>query len=317
MEQKDINESVEVNEVPQTESSIGETQVAYTFKDFLKMIGKHWVALVLGALIGLAGGVVYDRYVQKPKYESSASIYILNDDVSDKANEVITYAKNMARIASNYMTQTEVKEAACKLLTGDIVYQTAEDENGKAQPVEGAYTSSNKYTQFVKVGEDGEKIYDTTSLGKCYKVTLEQFNTSDTSIFIHVTATTKNEELSIDVANAVVSATMMLSEQDNNSPIAKQLKGYVHCMAPANSATNTATKAYVLAIIGTLLGAILGAVYGILRVMLNTRVATKKELEIVTGIKVIGMIPNYIEKDTQESTLEKDDAEHKDKKEAE
>ena len=84
MEQKDINESVETLE-PQTESSIGETQVAYTFKDFLKMIGKHWVALVLAALLGLAGGVVYGRYVQKPKYEASSSLYILNNEVSDKA----------------------------------------------------------------------------------------------------------------------------------------------------------------------------------------------------------------------------------------
>lgn len=309
MEQKDINESVETLE-PQTESSIGETQVAYTFKDFLKMIGKHWVALVLAALLGLAGGVVYGRYVQKPKYEASSSLYILNNEVSDKANDRITYAKNMARIASNYMTQTEVKEVACKLLTGDLEYK------GKENSFEGAYTPYGKYAVFAKTNDNNEKVYDTTALGKCYKVTLEQFNTSDTSIFLHINTTTKNEELSIDVANAVVSATMMLTEDEESSPIAKELKGYIHCMAPANSATNTATKTYVLAIIGTLLGAILGAAYGILRVMLSTRVATKKELEIITGIKVIGMIPNYIEKeDSTQSTLEKDDAEHKVEKE--
>ncbi len=309
MEQKDINESVETLE-PQTESSIGETQVAYTFKDFLKMIGKHWVALVLAALLGLAGGVVYGRYVQKPKYEASSSLYILNNEVSDKANDRITYAKNMARIASNYMTQTEVKEVACKLLTGDLEYK------GKENGFEGAYTPYGKYAVFAKTNDNNEKVYDTTALGKCYKVTLEQFNTSDTSIFLHINATTKNAELSMDVANAVVSATMMLTESDASSPIAQNLKGYVHCMAPANSANNTATSTAVLAIIGTLIGAILGAVYGILRVMLSTRVSTKKELEILTNVKVIGMIPDYIDnKEAEQSTLEKDDAKLKDAKE--
>ena len=291
MEQRDLNENVEAIETP-AESMSSEAQVSYSLKDFFKMIGRHWIALILGGLIGLAGGIVYGRYIQKPKYQATSSIYILDDNGSGTAQEVITVAKNMARIASNYMTQSEVREQACKLLTGDATYLE--------------YVPENTYPQY-KSETDGVVSYNISALKKSYSVTLEQFSSNDTSIFLHVTTTTKNADLSIDMANAVVCATRMLTENGETGTVAGTLKGYVHPMAPANDATNTATSAVVLASVGVVLGLVVGAGYGILRELLNTKVSTKRELEIITGIKVIGMIPNYIEKKPEESTLEADD----------
>ena len=290
MEQKDINESTASFE-PSTESSIGETQVSYSIKDFVKMVAKHWIGFVLCGLMGLAAGVVYCRYIQQPKYQAKSTVYVLKKADKDEA-EAITYAKNMARLASMYMAQDEVKEQACKLLTGVDTYTE--------------YSPYNIYPTF-KDTSTGETKYATSMLGGYYTVTLEQFSNSDTSIFIHVTSTTKDPELSIDVANAVVYATKMLTENSNSSGVANILSGYINPLSIANSANNTATRATVLGTIGGLLGVIVGIAYGILREMLNTRVSTKKELEIITGVKVIGMIPNYIEKEPEESELELDD----------
>ncbi|MBP5091015.1 MAG: hypothetical protein J6328_00430 [Bacilli bacterium] len=297
MEQKDINETFEQPIENPSESSIGETQVAYSIKDFFKMVGKHWIGLVIGLLLGLSAGVIYGRYVQKPKYQATATIYIWNDDASDKLSEKTSTAKNMARLTYNYMTQNEVREQACKLLSGESTY------------TEFALYADEPYKN-LRSDSDGEIKYATGTLGGYYSVTLEQFNSSDTSIFLHITATTKNADLSKDVANAIMYSAVMLTGDttEQSSQIAKSLKDFIHPLSPANSAKNTATSTAVLAVVGLFGGAILGALYGILREMLNTRVSTKKELEIITGIKVIGMIPDYLDKNVSESTLEIDDA---------
>lgn len=250
-----------------------------TFKDILKMIGKHWIALVICALVGLAAGVVYGTAIKKPEYVSTGTVTVSPNNGSD------TDPYRKTPDVCLYMQQSQVRNAVCE----DLVSQGYSDYLMKD-------SSGNLVTD-----EGGNQVYDVEALAKQYTASVRTtLSSTSGSIFITVTSTTDDAVLSQTIVNLVMNDSKTLVE-GGDSVIANALNVSLRCDS-ATYPTDQSTNNVVIAVIGALIGVLVGAIYGIVRELTNTRVNSKKELESYTGFKVIGMIPNY------KKELEEDEA---------
>lgn len=251
-----------------------EEEEGISFSQIWQMIKKHFVAIIICTIIGLAGGVIYSRAIKKATYEATSQVLVIKDISSTgsaDATEVYNFGVRMASVCAGYMKSQDVQDQVCKIMAekGYKDYQTKE---GK---------------------------YDYVSLSKKYDVTIPTVgSTSSTSLFVDVTATTDNEEESILLANTITSATNTLVNTEGNSM--NVMLGNALVITQANIATDTSTSNVVIALIGILIGLVVGIAYAIIKELTNTKVTSKRELESLTGYKVIGMVPKY-------STLEKEE----------
>lgn len=259
------------------------SESSVSFSQIWHMMKKHWVAIVVCTLVGLAGGVVYGRLIKKPEYEATSQVMVINSD-EEEANSAdisgnLNIAKQQAAIAYGYMTTTEVREAACKSLAA-------------------------KYPDY-DISDDSKKDEAMETLAKQYTVSLATVgSTSTTSIFISVTSTTSDKQLSLDLANTIVTVTRDLA--NGSGSVSGYLKDSL-IVTEAMTSTDSSTSNVVIALIGTLIGLVVGCAYAVIRELANTKVTSKFELEQLTGVKVIGMIPKYA--DEEEEAKEDEDNE--------
>ncbi len=251
------------NRLVQDNSS--EEESGITLNDIWRMIKKHWVAIVICLFVGLAGGAVYAKTIKKPKYTSTGTLMIV------KENTELSEDRNMAGVVYGFMSTGTVKEnVANKMIS--IGYES------------------------VYKNKDG--VIDTSAL--TYTPSLPTYGSStNTSIFITISATTSKAQMSKDLVNTVMEVTKELCESDNSKM--NIAKGYVNISSYASDSKDTSTSTLIISLIGTLIGLVVGVAYAIIRELTNVHVSSKMELETLTGYKVIGMIPKY---DKDESTGE-------------
>ncbi len=251
------------NKIVQDNSS--EEESGITLNDIWRMIKKHWVAIVICLFVGLAGGAVYAKTIKKPKYTSTGTLMIV------KENTELSEDRNMAGVVYGFISTGTVKEnVANKMIS--IGYES------------------------VYKNKDG--VIDTSAL--TYTPSLPTYGSStNTSIFITISATTSKAKMSKDLVNTVMEVTKELCESDNSKM--NIAKGYVNISSYASDSKDTSTSTLIISLIGTLIGLVVGAAYAIIRELTNVHVSSKIELETLTGYKVIGMIPKY---DKDESTGE-------------
>lgn len=251
------------NEEESSESSISFSQIWH-------MIKKHWIAVAVCTLLGLAGGVLYGRVIKDPEYEATAQIMVITptqEDASTNITGSLNVAKEQAAVIYGYMTTTEVREAVCKSLAA-------------------------KYPDY-DITDDSKKDQAMEDLAEQYTVTLPTIgSTSTTSIFVNVTSNTPEKQLSIDLANTVVNVTYDLA--NGSGSVSGYLKGSI-IVTQATTATDESVSNVIIAIVGTAIGLIVGCAFAIIKDLANIKVTSKYELEQLTGIKVIGMIPKYID----------------------
>lgn len=245
-----------------------EQEEGISFSQIWMMIKKHFVAIIICTILGLAFGVIYARGIKKAKYEATSEVLVIKDTSSSTetadATEVYNFGTKMATVCASYMQSQEVQDEVCKVMfnEGYKDYKTSDDE-------------------FNYVG-----------LSEKYSVSLPTIgSTSTTSLFVKVTATTKDEKESIKLANTIVNKTNELVNTDGNS--LKVMLGNSLVITEAHIATDTSTSNVVIALIGIVLGLLVGIIYAIIIELTNTKVTSKRELEQITGYKVIGMIPKY------------------------
>lgn len=250
------------NRLVQDNSS--EEESGITLNDIWRMIKKHWVAIVICLFVGLAGGAVYAKTIKKPKYTSTGTLMIV------KENTELSEDRNMAGVVYGFISTGTVKEnVANKMIS--IGYES------------------------VYKNKDG--VIDTSAL--TYTPSLPTYGSStNTSIFITISATTSKAQMSKDLVNTVMEVTKELCESDNSKM--NIAKGYVNISSYASDSKDTSTSTLIISLIGTLIGLVVGAAYAIIRELTNVHVSSKMELETLTGYKVIGMIPKYDKDESSE-----------------
>ncbi len=240
-----------------------EEEKGITLSQLFHMVLKHWVAIVILVLFGLSVGVIYGRVVKQPKYQAQTQLMVLAQDTTGTQSQKLELTDRLVRITYGYLTSTEVRQQTLDYLV---------ENNPK----------------FVNV--KGQPRYDSVSIGSLYTPQL-QYSTSNTPTpFIKVVATSSDKDMAIAVANAVVTITTDLC--DNEGQLSNLLK---NCLTPETTeiAKDSSMSNTIIALVGVLGGLVVGALYGVIRELLNTKVGSKNEIEQMTGYKVIGMIPMY------------------------
>lgn len=242
-----------------------------TLGDIWRMIKKHWVAAVICLFIGLAGGVAYAKGIKKPKYTSEGTIMVMKEGEDD----------------------------ATAARTAGIIYLYM--DTGKVRTAVGEELIKKGYTKEL-TDKDGQ--LDLTNVK--YTLNMPTYgSTTNTSVFIRVSATTSNKALSKDMVTAAMTITKALCDGEDKQMSAT--KDFLNIQSGASDSKDTSTSNAVIAMVGTLLGVIVGAAYGIIRELTNVHVSSKHELETLTGYKVIGMIPKYGDKPNESDTTSKGD----------
>ncbi len=279
MKTNEYNNSLQRPAVDNSAEPNEEENSGITFSQILHMLKKHWVALIVLSLIGFAFGVVYGRFIKKPKYQSSTQLMIVNSESGEDvtSDQQISTAQRKAGILYVYLTSDEVKtDVAKKLMSIDASYDLY-NKDEKKNPIK---------------DDKGNYTYDLVALSNLYAVNLQQVSSGNTSIFVTVTSTAKTAQFAIDIANTVANTTITLCNQKGTNGY-QYLNNAVTTLGTATAAKDKSTSNVVVAAVGLLIGVICGAGYGIIAEMTNTHVSSKAELEQITGYKVIGMIPKY------------------------
>ncbi len=248
------------------------------------MVYKHWVAAVVLMLVGLAAGVGYAKLIKAPKYQASVQLMVVNT-TSSSTEENINEALKKTQIAYVYMTTADVATSAGQKLADKGYDVYAKDSEGKKT-------------------ED----IDVSAVQKLYAVSIPTVTSNNTSVFLNITSTCKSSDMAVDVANFVADATITLAN-DSSNEISSYLNNSLSKIKPALYANDTSTSTAVIAIVGTLIGLVLGVAYGIVRELLDNKVSSKNDLEVLSGYKVIGMIPEYRHQAKPEKK-ESEDAKH-------
>jgi capsular polysaccharide biosynthesis protein len=266
----DFDESVSLNR-PNGDNVeyVEEEKEGITLGQIWHMIIKHWVALVIVALVGLAGGFAYSKFFKTPKYQSTVKMMIKSGSTTTSADGEISLALKKAQIAYGYLTTDEVATSVGKKMGAKNYDVYLKDDSGKKT----------------------ENI-DVTAVMKLYSVSIPTVTSNNTSIFLSITSTCKTEAMAIDVANFVATSAIELTN-DTTSQVYGYLNNSLSSMGTAYSAKDSSTSTMILSLIGLLAGVVIGAAYGIIYELVDNRVKSKSDLETLTGYKVIGMVPKY------------------------
>jgi capsular polysaccharide biosynthesis protein len=308
-------QSVAVRNVEQV--SDDETQ-GRTFGDYWNMIKKHWIAIVIFVLAFGVAGVTYGAGIKKSKWQCTGSVLVTVDSsttVSTNSTAEITGSTlYWVNTISDFLNDNLVLDA----VTQDLINDGYTYSLSKTSEVDDLYQASPRSSN----------------------------STYATSLYIDVKGTSKDKTLAAKVvsyvlleAQNIVDADYASSKAGSTTNGAWQIKSMYHASYPvivskASAAADTtgasyvhdanstyyvaysklapedvSTKLSVIVLAAALIGLVVGIAYAIIREVTNVYVISKKELETLTGFKVIGMIPEYSndnekDKDASESKKE-------------
>jgi capsular polysaccharide biosynthesis protein len=116
----------------------------------LKFYAKHWAVIVIATVIGLLGGVIYNKYIQVPMYKSNATLLVINTDAKDLASNTT--------LINNYSEIIKSRRVLENVIGSNNINLSYEALAGSVS------TTTSKDTQVIKLNvttkspQDSEKI---------------------------------------------------------------------------------------------------------------------------------------------------------------
>lgn len=259
MEEKNINRGFDqVN----TDNSDSEEENGVTFGDVMRMILKHWKEMIIFFLAALICGGIYSFGIQKPVWTSTGSVIILADNNTDSTDSGSLDSNNLN------LSLNLIPSIVDFMNTGEVLTSTLEEVNE---------STKNNFT------------YD--EMDKMVTVASRTYTSTQKSLFIDINVSTDNKDLSKTIVNSVINNSIEISNDTSKSYHLAFGKRIV-ISTTANTPVNTAMSKVKILLIAALIGLVVGVLYGIIFELCDTRVKTIKEIESLTGVKVIGLIPD-------------------------
>lgn len=259
MEEKNINRGFDqVN----TDNSDSEEENGVTFGDVMRMILKHWKEMIIFFLAALICGGIYSFGIQKPVWTSTGSVIILADNNTDSTDSGSLDSNNLN------LSLNLIPSIVDFMNTGEVLTSTLEEVNE---------STKNNFT------------YD--EMDKMVTVASRTYTSTQKSLFIDINVSTDNKDLSKTIVNSVINNSIEISNDTSKSYHLAFGKRIV-ISTTANTPVNTAMSKVKILLIAALIGLVVGVLYGIIFELCDTRVKTVKEIESLTGVKVIGLIPD-------------------------
>ena len=229
-----------------------------TFSEYWRMLVKHWKLSIIFLLVFFTIGFVYSKYYKAPKYEAAGTCMVL---AKKDENETIT--------------SDDVNYSLILLATVNTFMQD--------EPVIDAMTSD-----LIEKGYDVSK-YDVMSM---LSVKPSNYTSSSKSLYLDISATSTNNKLAIAVVNSCLNKSVEIT---NNEEKYAFFKNTIVITSRASSASDVSTSSVLICILSTLAGLFLYIVYAIFRELTNVYCISKKEIEAMTHKKVLAVIPDYSE----------------------
>ena len=259
MEEKNINRGFDqVN----ADNSDSEEENGVTFGDVMRMILKHWKEMIIFFLAALICGGIYSFGIQKPVWTSTGSVIILADNNTDSTDSGSLDSNNLN------LSLNLIPSIVDFMNTGEVLTSTLEEVNE---------STKNNFT------------YD--EMDKMVTVASRTYTSTQKSLFIDINVSTDNKDLSKTIVNSVINNSIEISNDTSKSYHLAFGKRIV-ISTTANTPVNTAMSKVKILLIAALIGLVVGVLYGIIFELCDTRVKTVKEIESLTGVKVIGLIPD-------------------------
>ena len=228
-----------------------------SFKEYWQMVRKHWKAIIVVTMVALVMGIGYSEGFKKPEYQSTGTCMVLYDN-SDGENTV---------------SATDVNYSLTLLAT---VNTFMEDE-----PVIDAMT--------VDLKEQGYNV-TTNAVRGMISVNPANYSSSIKSLYLEIVGLSADEDLSRAVVNSCLSNSVEIT---NNNEKYNLLKNTIIITSDANSSTDVSTSTMLICAVSVVMGLIVGIIYAIIKELTNVFCISKKEIESITGVKVLGLIPDY------------------------
>lgn len=250
-----------------------EEEKGVTLGALFHMVVKHWKGLVVSLLACIVLALGYGFLIQKPEWSSTGTIIVMASADSQNTDEI----PSTGTINSSNLS-----------LSINLV------------PTLVDFINSNSVLSLVAtdINSQFETTFTTKEIQSMVSAVARTYTSLEKSLYIDVTATTDNTELS----KAIVDKTMKTAVALANDPESSFSTVFANSMTVtsyAGDGTNTATSKKIILLIGFVAGLVIGVAYGLIFELCNTHVVSAKELESITGLNNIGAIPD-VEKSERE-----------------
>jgi len=248
-----------------------------TFKDILFIIRKHWIAIIIFVVCGVAAGGIFTKVYStlRPKYTSTGTMLVSYDSGNTQsiANEYSF---------SNYITNTYVV-----FIKEDAVLSKAADKlNGdKKEDIKREMTFTPKYLR------DNLSVSATSLI---LKISFTSPNAEDSKTIVQTIIDTASEVADTPKTDE---AGNIIYEKDNKgndvpAPFYPFLNGNLAPVSPAKTGIKVSHTMRDL-VIGFGGGVVFAFAYVVLREVFDNTFKSSEEIERMLGIPVLAGIPDY------------------------
>lgn len=265
--------NLEVNYYQQP-SEAEEEKDSVTLGDLWHMIAKHWKGLLVSFVVCVLVGLIYGFAIKKPEWSSTGTVAVLADSGNSSSTETTTGIDS-----TNLSLSITLVPSVTDFMNSDPIKASVANQ----------------------INEKWGTTYTTNDIGKFVSASAKTYTSLEKSVYITITATTSKEELSQDLVNAVMQTSIEMANDTEANSYSKIFANSIYISSQASEAIDSSmSKALILAIAAGA-GVVIGALYGIIFELCSTKVGTAKELENLTGVKVIGTIPDISKGDEKNS----------------
>lgn len=232
--------------------------------ELFHMIIKHWKGLVVSVVACIIIAIGYAFLIQKPEWSSTGTIIVLASNDEDTTETPSTGTINSSNLSlSINLVPTLVDFIASSSVLSNVA---------------------------IDINQESGTSYSTKNLQSMLSVSARTYTSLEKSLYIDITATTNDEALSKAIVNSTLETAIEMAN-DESLTFSKVFSNSMTITSYADEPVDTSTSKFLILLIGAVIGVIIGAVYGLIFELCNTHVISQKELEALTGLNVIGTIP--------------------------
>jgi len=227
-----------------------------TFSEYFHMLVKHWKLMLIFVFISVLVGFTYDEFFKQAEYQASGSCMVLADKSEDESidSDDVNYSLILLATVNTFMQDEPVIEA----VTTDLNQQ-------------GYNLTTADVTDMLTVEPDN-------------------YTSSSKSLYLSVTATSHDKQLSIALVNSCMDNAVEITNTNEEYTF---FKNTIVITSEATNATDISTSSTLIYLLSGFAGLFLYGIIAIILELTNVYCLDKKGIENLTDKKVLAIIPDY------------------------
>lgn len=220
-------------------------------RDYIRILHKNWIVILVLLIVGLAGGAGY-AYMQAPKYEASTQLYVSVRTEGAATGELVQGTTFARQMVTSYV---------------DVI--------GTALVLDPVIDDLNLDMSAAQLSK---RITATTPLS---------------TVLINISVTDQDPALAAKIADQTAASFAQVVQNDLEKPDAESGASPVQITITdpaAEPLTPSSPNIPLFIVLGGLIGLAIGVVFAVLRTVLDTRIHTMHDLELISDEPMLGGI---------------------------